>query len=110
MVVRVVVAGAGTALVLLGAGLVGIAELTELEATHVNLRALVPGTGDAVYVRSTVVGAGLAAMGVFLLGVAFGGARRRAARPPQAAAATHGDCSGERARAQTVLSPVLSSG
>jgi hypothetical protein len=75
MVVRVLVAGAGTALVLLGAGLIGIAELTELEATQVNLRALLPGTGDAVYVRSTVVGAGLAAMGVFLLGVAL---RRRA--------------------------------
>jgi hypothetical protein len=46
-----------------------------LEATHVNLRALLPETGDAVYVRSTVVGAGLAGTGVFLLGVAL---RRRA--------------------------------
>jgi germination protein M len=50
-------------------------------------------------------------MGVFLLGVTL--RRRRALGEPRhrrAAAATRVDCSGKAARAQTVLSPVLSSG
>jgi len=56
----------GALLLLGGLLLIALATLTGLEATHVNLRALLPGSGDAVYVRSTVVGGVLAAAGAAL--------------------------------------------